>query len=78
MKEIDSRYVIMSTFLIVNISLLILLAVADVPTTEDEPEEHQCTTFIKYNEHYMVSPLMWNYRESFKCVECGKDYKEVE
>ena len=72
---------IMSSFLVINISLLILIGAFTAFTTEHEPEpenKHECTTFVKYNEHYMVSPLMWNYRESFKCIECEKDYKEVE
>ena len=43
----------------------------------DEPEnEHQCTTFVKYQEHYQITPMTWYYRDSFKCVECGKDWKD--
>lgn len=29
-----------------------------------------------YEEHYMITPMAWGYRDSFKCTECGKDYKD--
>lgn len=38
--------------------------------------EHKCTTFVKYQEHYQITSVNWNYRDSFKCVECGKDWKD--
>lgn len=45
------------------------------PNVENK-NEHKCTTFVKYQEHYQITPTTWNYRDSFKCVECGKDWKD--
>lgn len=57
--------------------LIVALIILDnnSPVTE-EKEQHECTIFVKYNEHYQITPLSWWYRESFKCTECGKDYKK--
>lgn len=46
------------------------------PTKEVEEVKHECTTFVKYQEHYMITSMTWHYRNSFKCIECGKDYKD--
>ena len=46
------------------------------PTEQKEEKEHKCSIFIKYKEHYQVTPLTWYYRDSFKCTECGRDYKK--
>jgi hypothetical protein len=42
---------------------------------EEQKNKHECTTFVKYKEHYRITPLTWYYRNSFKCIECGKDWK---
>lgn len=47
-----------------------------IPDTEKVESEHICSNYIKYSEHYMITPMSWGYRDSFKCTECGKDYKD--
>ena len=46
------------------------------PNNEKLENQHECTTYIKYQEHYQVTPMTWYYRDSFKCIECGKDWKD--
>lgn len=46
------------------------------PTVKNDEKQHECITFIQYQEHYMITPMTWYYRDSFKCIECGKDYKD--
>lgn len=41
------------------------------PENEELKNKHECTTYIKYQEH-----LTCYYRDSFKCIECGKDWKD--
>lgn len=43
---------------------------------EELENKHECTTYIKYQEHYQITPMTWYYRDSFKCIECGKDWKD--
>lgn len=43
---------------------------------QNEKEKHICTTFVKYDKHYMVTPMTWDYKECLKCIECGKNYDE--
>lgn len=45
------------------------------PGNEELKNKHECTTYIKYQEHYQITPMTWYYRDSFKCIECGKDWK---
>ena len=45
------------------------------PENEELENKHDCTT-IKYQEHYQITPMTWYYRDSFKCIECGKDWKD--
>ena len=46
------------------------------PKNEELENKHECTTYIKYQEHYQITPMTWYYRDSFKCIECGKDWKD--
>ena len=46
------------------------------PENEELENKHECTTYIKYQEHYQITPMTWYYRDSFKCVKCGKDWKD--
>lgn len=46
------------------------------PENEELANKHECTTYIKYQEHYQITPMTWYYRDSFKCIECGKDWKD--
>ena len=46
------------------------------PENEELENKHECTTYIKYQEHYQITPMTWYYRDSFKCIECGKDWKD--
>lgn len=50
--------------------------VAFEPKNEELENKHECTTYIKYQEHYQITPMTWYYRDSFKCIECGKDWKD--
>lgn len=65
---------IIITMIIFFAVLLLLISIAS-PTIEKE-DKHECTTFTKYNEHYQITPMSWGYRDSFKCIECKKDYKD--
>lgn len=58
-----------------GILICLLSMIPDVEETENE-SEHVCTTYVRYEEHYMITPMTWGYRDSFKCTECGKDYKD--
>ena len=49
---------------------------AFVPGNEKLEHKHECTTYINYQEHYQITPITWYYRDSFKCIECGKDWKD--
>lgn len=73
MKENLVDYVIIG-LIILSIIFLCWLDIA-FPTTKTEEEQHKCTTFVKYKEHYQITPMTWYYRNSFKCIECEKDYK---
>lgn len=59
---------------------LLFFMMAILAAFESENEElenkHECTTYVKYQEHYQITPMTWYYRESFKCIECGKDWKD--
>lgn len=46
------------------------------PENGELENKHECTTYIKYQEHYQITPMTWYYRDSFKCIECGKDWKD--
>lgn len=52
-----------------------MLAVLE-PENEELENKHECTTYVKYQEHYQITPMTWYYRDSFKCIECGKDWKD--
>lgn len=43
---------------------------------EELENKHECTKYVKYQEHYQITPMTWYYRDSFKCIECGKDWKD--
>lgn len=73
MKENLIDYIIIA-FIFLSIIFLCWLDYK-FPTVESEEKQHECTTFIKYQEHYMITPMTWGYRDSFKCIECGKNYK---
>ena len=75
-KGIDIEYFIISFMLLASFMFLLSLWWLDDDSVQSNEPIHQCTTFIKYQEHYMITPMTWGYRESFKCVECGKDYKD--
>ena len=62
---------------IIILGVVILGCMIDtlLPTSANE-EKHECTTFIKYKEHYQITPMTWGYRDSFKCIECGRDWKK--
>ena len=55
---------------------MIAVLAAFEPNNEKLENKHECTTYIKYQEHYQITSVTWNYRDSFKCVECGKDWKD--
>ena len=55
--------------------MMVTLA-AFAPGNEELESKHECTTYIKYQEHYQITPMTWYYRDSFKCIECGKDWKD--
>ncbi len=55
---------------------MIPIPVVFEPENEELENKHECTTYIKYQEHYQITPMTWYYRDSFKCVECGKDWKD--
>ena len=55
---------------------MIAILVAFEPENEELENKHECTTYIKYQEHYQITPMTWYYRDSFKCIECGKDWKD--
>ena len=55
--------------------MMVILA-AFAPGNEELEHKHECTTYIKYQEHYQITPMTWYYRDSFKCIECGKDWKD--
>ena len=63
-----------------SIAGLLFFMMATLAAFELENEElknkHECTTYIKYQEHYQITPMTWYYRDSFKCIECGKDWKD--
>ena len=50
--------------------------VAFEPKNEELENKHECTTYIKYQEHYQITPMTWYYRDSFNCIECGKEWKD--
>ena len=66
-------------YLIVGIIIvfMVLMLVLDIkfPNNSSNEKEHECITFVKYKEHYQITPMTWYYRDSFKCIECGRDYK---
>ena len=72
MKE-KTKVIIIWTIAIV---MFIPLAIAGVLESEHHEEKHECVNFVRYNEHYQITPLTWKYRKSFKCIECGKDWKK--
>ena len=74
MKEKLIEYIII-VFIFISVIFLCWLDYK-FPTVESEEKQHECITFIKYKEHYMITPMTWHYRNSFKCIECGKDYKD--
>lgn len=76
-KYIDGETVISISLLLIIIGLLIITIIFDNSNiiTNNEPV-HKCTMFVKYDKQYMITPLTWGYRESFKCIECNKDYKD--
>lgn len=55
--------------------IMVMLAVLELENEELE-NKHECTTYVKYQEHYQITPMTWYYRDSFKCIECGKDWKD--
>lgn len=55
--------------------IMVMLAVLE-PENEELENKHECTTYVKYQEHYQITPMTWYYRDSFKCIECGKDWKD--
>ena len=55
--------------------MMAMLAVLK-PENEELENKHECTTYVKYQEHYQITPMTWYYRDSFKCIECGKDWKD--
>lgn len=55
--------------------IMVMLVVLE-PENEKLENKHECTTYIKYQEHYQITPMTWYYRDSFKCIECGKDWKD--
>lgn len=63
-------------WIIVSVMFMLLVIVGILEPQYNEKEKHECVNFIKYNERYQVTPLSWWFRESFKCVDCGKDYKD--
>ena len=67
-------------YLIIGIIIVFIALMLGVnikfPSNTSNEEKHECTTFVKYKEHYQVTPMTWGYRDSFKCIECGRDYKE--
>lgn len=65
----------MKVFIILFYGILIFLCLI-IPDVEKTENEHICNTYIRYKEHYMITPMAWGYRDSFKCTECGKDYKD--
>ena len=72
MKE-KTKVIIIWTIAIV---MFIPLAIAGVLEPEHHKEKHECVNFVRYNEHYQITSLTWGYRKSFKCIECGKDWKK--
>lgn len=54
---------------------MVMLAVLE-PENEELENKHECTRYVKYQEHYQITPMTWYYRDSFKCIECGKDWKD--
>lgn len=63
---------------IIAVLLFFMMATlaAFAPGNEELENKHECTTYIKYQEHYQITPMTWYYRDSFKCIECGKDWKD--
>lgn len=55
--------------------IMVMLAVLE-PENEELENKHECTTYVKYQEHYQITPMTWYYRDSFKCIECRKDWKD--
>ena len=55
--------------------IMVMLAVLE-PENEELENKHECTTYVKYQEHYQITPMTWYYRDNFKCIECGKDWKD--
>lgn len=55
--------------------MMVILA-AFKPGNEELENKHECTKYVKYQEHYQITPMTWYYRDSFKCIECGKDWKD--
>lgn len=74
MKDWILDYLIIG-IIFVFIGLMLFLDIKFPSDTLNE-EKHECTTFVKYKEHYQITPMTWYYRDSFKCIECGRDYKE--
>ena len=77
-KNIKKEEVVVYIMIVFVTILIIFLCCLDIlfPTANTKREYHECVNFVKYQEHYQITPLSWNYRDSFKCIECGKDYKD--
>ena len=71
----DKIVEVFATIIGLGTVVLLLLLDALFPTTSEEQKKHECINFVKYQEHYQITPMTWGYRDSFKCIECKKDWK---
>lgn len=77
-KKTITEIFLSSLVFIPLITILFLVLTLDI-LIEDSPGGnapiHHCELYEEYEERYMVTPFLYRYRKSFRCVECKKPYK---
>lgn len=77
-KKIDiSKEIDLEPFIVfcIILGIICFVVVGIFLKANNKQPIHKCINFVKYKEHYQITPLTWGYRDSFKCIECQKDYK---
>lgn len=80
MKKKTATEIFLSSLIFIPLITILFLALALDILLEDSPGGnapiHHCELYEEYEERYMVTPFLYRYRKSFRCVECKKPYKE--
>lgn len=80
MKKKTVTEIFLSSLVSIPLIAILFLALTLDALLEDSSSGdapiHHCKLYEEYKERYMVTPFLYHYRKSFRCVECKKPYKE--